>query len=322
MHDECPEFNPGAADFPAPSADDRTFVATNSTVNPMSIRFSVETTRYAGYTDGEGHLLAWQEKVNANVLERYAKVRFATCGIDCANGEECNDLNWVMINGVEVGQVFGGCSSCQESVFDVPIEVVEFPFGRGGSGNPPPSNTNEVEIEFAHGSDCRSGLYATIEIKCMSPVVLIHGNDSDGGFWERQGFTQGLNTCQLEWDNTIHLPEGRRGRNGQILAGLGDGTSIRAVATQWGVDSVHLAAHSKGGLDAREYLGEWYPVLDEREVRVLSLITISTPHDGSVGADLLVTKELQATTAAHVKFQGLPPLAELAMWLGAEYTEA
>lgn len=58
---------------------------------------------------------------------------------------------------------------------------------------------------------------------------------------------------------------------------------VRAVAKSFGVQKVHLVGHSKGGLDSRGYLSEFY---HPEEVRVLSLHTISTPHQGSALADI------------------------------------
>ncbi len=58
---------------------------------------------------------------------------------------------------------------------------------------------------------------------------------------------------------------------------------IRATAQSFGVQKVHLIGHSKGGLDSRGYLARNY---NPDEVKVLSLHTISTPHQGSVLADI------------------------------------
>jgi len=59
------------------------------------------------------------------------------------------------------------------------------------------------------------------------------------------------------------------------------------IAEQFGNDPVHIIAHSMGGLDSRMMIGNGFRGLD-RPGRVLSLTTLSTPHQGSPVADLLV----------------------------------
>jgi hypothetical protein len=64
---------------------------------------------------------------------------------------------------------------------------------------------------------------------------------------------------------------------------------------------VHLVAHSKGGLDTREWLATFYRDYSEHRTKtpyfkVLSLTTLSTPHMGSAGADLLVAAEHAIST--------------------------
>jgi len=49
-----------------------------------------------------------------------------------------------------------------------------------------------------------------------------------------------------------------------------------------------LVAHSKGGLDSRRFLSTHY---NPKQVQVLSLHTLSTPHHGSVHADILVAQK-------------------------------
>ena len=70
-----------------------------------------------------------------------------------------------------------------------------------------------------------------------------------------------------------------------ITAGRWDaellGVFIPALAAEFGAKHAHLVAHSKGGLDVREFLASTIPP----NFGVLSLTTLSTPHHGSVGAD-------------------------------------
>jgi triacylglycerol lipase len=58
------------------------------------------------------------------------------------------------------------------------------------------------------------------------------------------------------------------------------------IAERFGNDPVHIIAHSMGGLDSRVMIGNGFRGLDQPG-RILSLTTLSTPHQGSPVADLL-----------------------------------
>jgi triacylglycerol lipase len=62
-----------------------------------------------------------------------------------------------------------------------------------------------------------------------------------------------------------------------------------AIQAKFNNDPVHLIAHSMGGLDCRMMIGENFNGLGEKG-RVVSLTTLSTPHQGSPVADLLAGK--------------------------------
>jgi len=64
----------------------------------------------------------------------------------------------------------------------------------------------------------------------------------------------------------------------------------KAIQVKFGTEPVHLIGHSMGGLDCRMMIGRNFNGLGE-EGRVLSLTTISTPHQGSPLADLVVGDE-------------------------------
>jgi hypothetical protein len=86
-------------------------------------------------------------------------------------------------------------------------------------------------------------------------------------------------------------------------------TRIPAIAKSLGVSSVHLVAHSKGGLDVREYLALYQPNHD-KEFKVLSYTTLSTPHNGSALADLLVQRDAAVESLAEREFVGFPSFTE------------
>jgi len=66
-------------------------------------------------------------------------------------------------------------------------------------------------------------------------------------------------------------------------------TQVKDRAAQFGVQSIHIVAHSKGGLDARAFLCNQTLYTPGRNgcPKVLSLSTIASPHLGSAAADWL-----------------------------------
>jgi len=71
--------------------------------------------------------------------------------------------------------------------------------------------------------------------------------------------------------------------NGQALAGL-----LAFLRDEYGVRTVHLVAHSDGGLWSRSAISQDAPYAG---LSVLSLTTLGTPHTGSFVADLAIETE-------------------------------
>jgi hypothetical protein len=89
------------------------------------------------------------------------------------------------------------------------------------------------------------------------------------------------------WSNNINLsPEGGILENARQLA-----QSIGLLGDMFGASKCHLIAHSKGGLDTRAFLNNDY---DASWVRVLSLYTLSTPHHGTILADIVASERAAA----------------------------
>jgi hypothetical protein len=142
----------------------------------------------------------------------------------------------------------------------------------------------------------------------MSPIILIHGNNSKGAFFDTHGFTDALRAEHLLYDNSINMETDGRALNAVKLDGL-----IPDIVKSFGVDSVHLVAHSKGGLDVRDYLAHYQPDHDE-QFKALSLNTLSTPHNGSVAADLATGRAHYAQNGSEVVVVGFPTVATWMSW--------
>lgn len=137
----------------------------------------------------------------------------------------------------------------------------------------------------------------------MSPVILIRGNNSDGWFFDRQRFTDALRARYLAYDNSITMATDTRPAHGRLLDNL-----IPPFVRSFGAKNVHIIVHSKGGLDTRDYLANYQPGR-QREFKVLSFTGLSSPHNDSSGADVLVEREGAANnvgTLGRIEFVGFP----------------
>lgn len=207
---------------------------------------------------------------------------------------------------------------------DVDIANVRFPErGVNGAEPTPAINTVEIEIDAARGTGAGVGLWClggidwvALHFRTVSPIILMHGINSNGGFFDRQGFAGLLRFMQWPFDgcenpangceNPISLqpPNETIALNGESLS-----TLIPPIVRTFGVNSVHLIGHSKGGLDLREYLARHQPDFDQ-DFKVLSYTSLSTPHKGSVLADFVTAARAKIFVGASVD-ANLSPLATI-----------
>jgi pimeloyl-ACP methyl ester carboxylesterase len=322
-------YGPTSSPIEPPKVDDRTFVVNEGPdldtgctfVEGGPLLIQVPVTRYAGPTDAGGHLLQAQELVDAGLLSEFAVLTVPAYDVDYhgdAYTEFLPERDRVFFNGSSVKSLYPGNSDFLRgsdevwrlSSFRIPIEHVRFPTARGSSGQPPTPALNEIRIDIdvlnpVEGVWCTTIDWAALSIKAMSPIILIHGNSSDGGFFVRQGFTAGLNAQHLIWDNSITIQDNAPVPDNAIILNGG----IPEIVTSYGVDSAHLVTHSKGGLDARAWLADYYGIHADA-FNVLSLTTMSTPHNGSVLADIAETWKREAKRGG-VAFPGFPAMTAL-----------
>jgi triacylglycerol esterase/lipase EstA (alpha/beta hydrolase family) len=142
----------------------------------------------------------------------------------------------------------------------------------------------------------------TLSFKAMAPIVLVHGwnegrwvwgpkpatsicgvtqkNAMDGG----QNFVQAIIDSRVPFDCTVKIDP-------QISSILGAGQlsdALKPILDSFGARHVNLVAHSKGGLFARKFLQDNALSDPIKEIGVISVTTLDTPHHGSVLADTVV----------------------------------
>jgi Palmitoyl protein thioesterase len=122
-------------------------------------------------------------------------------------------------------------------------------------------------------------LFATDPLAARIPVVLVHGLVDNRSVFSvmrrglrKRGFTQ---ICT--WNYSPLLTDVARG-----AADLG--TRIEQICEQTGHERVHVVGHSLGGLIARFHVQR-----QGGDARVESLVTLGTPHRGSVLAHVMPT---------------------------------
>jgi pimeloyl-ACP methyl ester carboxylesterase len=310
----------------APPSDDRTFVYQSQAgacqCRPDGpIEFNIDVKRYAGMTTGGGQLSMVGALKEHQLIGEYATLLLMCWDVDSSANQPgvLPEMDRVHFNGQIVSSLDPGNSQFlvgaheqwRLNSYRIPIEKVLFPGSPGANGQRPTERHNQVRIEIDVGNTeptwCMKVGWAALQIDVTSPIVLIHGINSFPDFFNIMLPTNHLQSLGLVFDSTILLADlGAPQRANRVTNDAQDidRELIRRV-TQFGVDSVHLVAHSKGGLDARSYLATHQPARDS-VFRVLSLSTLSTPHEGSVLADLIVQYHQNVSTAADVQFAGLP----------------
>lgn len=242
------------------------------------IHYKLDITRVVGgegALDEDGQLENPQEAIANGILSASAKLTLATCDAGYGGGP----LRWrsfadkVTVNGWTVHQksLVSKESGYYKQDFEVPIGFLRFA-GRNKGGQPTPGE-NEIVItpnlsEFETSDDgvmCGPEVRETylqpisLEFDAMSPVIMVHGNGSDGSFFDLKGdqseggfgFTEPFKQQKIPYDNGINFnpPSNFIDANRDELHGM-----VPEIAGEFGAHRVHLVAHSKGGLDSRSYL--------------------------------------------------------------------
>jgi hypothetical protein len=256
-----------------------------------------------------------EELVNNGVVSREATLTLAYYDVDSEANDPASspERDHITFNGVEIGAsgtpefLPGKDKEWTVKEYKIPISLVRFGRKRTEAGLPsgsPLNGYNEVKITVdeanAGSGKERWGMsvaWASIQFSALAPVILVHGNNSCGDFFagdinvpcgsmprmapSTTWFIQAFKDKKIPYDNSINLSidtpaEASINAHGAVLA-----TKIPEIARTFGAKHVHIVAHSKGGLDTREFLTRITP----GSLGVMSLTTLSTPHGGSVAAE-------------------------------------
>jgi triacylglycerol lipase len=268
-----------------------------------SLKIKIPITRIVGETDGSGKLVDPARLIQNGVISKTVKLSVSAWDVDSdGDGLLQPEVDRVFFNGVNIGaRLLGTNEEWSVTDFEIPVDLVRFGRESLFGGSPSPGE-NELEIfldtdngdvyplRWATGVD-----WASLSFKAMSPVVLVHGIGSEGEFFERQGFTRALTERGIPHDNSVSLGSLRISVNAADLA-----NQLPGIVSRYGVDSIHIVAHSKGGLDTRSYLMNYQPG-NEKKFKVLSYTSLSTPHNGSMLANVLVERRRATWVASNLQ---------------------
>jgi hypothetical protein len=323
-----------------PPADDHHFVVNEGAALDGPCRFKaggdlvidIPVTRYAGPTDNNGNLADAVALVQNGYLGEYAQLQICAYDVEWSGRQfgiaeeqdrvKFNDFDRLEGEPFATSFLYGQNEKWQIKTFYVPIAKIKFPTAAGAGGNAPTAVVNTVRITLdeksaAPGKWCTAIDWVALRIQLMSPIALVHGNDEGlegaGGLiftapgtdannpTRGQNYTSHLDAQKLLWSNDVDLtPEKPLSTNGKKLS-----AQLPRLAAQFGVDSIHVVAHSKGGLDTRYFLEHFH---DPKTLKIVSFATLSTPNDGSVLADILVARKSAAVDEAT--FIGFPLYAD------------
>lgn len=211
---------------------------------------------------------------------------------------------------------------------EIDIDKLYFPTQKGVNGAlPTPSAANVISVDLADQctGQCepldgcfycyfrytnQQLAWIKIEFQAAAPLVLVHGLTTSSAIWHQWDITRELDSS----GNVVS--EGFLGRNfipyatvqveriGSIQTNAGRlAERVKNEVRNFGAFRAHLVCHSKGGLDARRFLNQYYdhspdygPPDDKyypypnKRIEILSLHTLGSPHHGSILADLMVRR--------------------------------
>lgn len=253
------------------------------------------------------------------------------CDGDTIDDQLRNEVDRIFLNDEELGTLQGDNLVWVSNSFRVPVGKLKFPSAPGQTA----TNRFRVEIDTANRDvvlssgavGCQVWAVAIdwigVRYEASSPVVMVHGIRSSGAAFAN--FKAGLEAEQVfANDNSIALtdpaapdpiPTGcpDNAYNNTFAANVGQlRTLVPAIARRFGSETLHFVTHSKGGLDTRGFLSgtmaspipiqvgtmSGQPVTQDLKAR--SLVTLNTPHNGSVLAQYGVeARQLSWTQAVR-----------------------
>jgi cysteine-rich repeat protein len=270
--------------FPAPEPGDNIFVVDKSegldtgctfrSEGPLVFEFLVPLKRPN-----------LEELVRRGLIPKVGTLRLPAYDVDFDIGttEYPPERDRVYFNGhlVPTQYLRGENDVWQLNAFEIPVEWIKF---ANASSGEPGVNTIAIEIDVDSPPNeenwCTSIDWAAFTVTIPSPVVLVHGIFSGKETWVGP-WTNELDKLAIPYARTdMGALDSIRSNAKKI----GSATSMLLEDT--GAKKVTVVAHSKGGLDSRDFA--------ERDDRVARILQMGTPNAGSPLADFVQGALLKA----------------------------
>ena len=261
---------------------------------PLVINLEVPATMNPEQLKVDGTLLDPDKLIEKKVIGSTAKISFPIFDIDdkadmSGTGLQ-PEVDKIYFNDELIKTLSGFNNQWVNDSFVVDISKVKF------------NKTNQIKIEIdtANASEiwCMAVDWVSIEFDAAIPYVLAHGISSDASTWDDADASGVLTTMNK---SGVLYSRFSTGANGSVAANAIDlKEQIKEnLLDKVKSDKVHIIAHSKGGLDSQALAK-----LSPPDFEVLSLSTLSTPHLGSVVANLQLLQRLKVD---EYRNQGLDP---------------
>lgn len=256
---------------------------------PLIVRLKVPAPVNKTQLNADGTLKNAAAMVAAKVVGARAKVSFPVFDIDDKAvvpgiAPEVDRLSW---NGTFIKTLAGFNNTWVNDSFEIDISKVKF----ASDENPNVVNELRVDIDTANTEEawCMAIDWVGIEFDAAFPFVLAHGISADRDTWLENDAPGVL--AEMDRSGVVYERFSTANKNGAVTANAVNlKGQIAAFLQKTKAKKVNLIVHSKGGLDSQALA-----VISAPAFEVLSLGTLSTPHRGSVVADLTLLQRAVAS---------------------------
>jgi len=256
---------------------------------PLIVRLKVPSPVNKTQLNADGTLKNPAAMVAAKVVGQRAKVSFPVFDIDDKAvvpgiAPEVDRLSW---NGEFIKTLAGFNNTWVNDSFEIDISKVKF----ASAENPGVVNELRVDIDTANTQEawCMAIDWVGIEFDAAFPFVLAHGIAANRDTWLAADAPGVL--AEMDKAGVLYERFSTANKNGAVTANAADlKGQIAAFLQTVKAKKVNLIVHSKGGLD-----GQALAAISAPAFEVLSLGTLSTPHRGSVVADLTLLQRAVAS---------------------------
>jgi pimeloyl-ACP methyl ester carboxylesterase len=256
---------------------------------PLLIKVVVPATMNSKELNSDGTLKNPGKLIANGVVGATAKIDFPVYDIDsddpyAAYYGYAPEYDEIRFNGELMKTLKGIDNTWTNDSIMIPIGKVKF------KSDVSPNAVNEFRVDIDQQNSvenwCMAVDWVSVEFDAAAPYVLMHGINSDESTWDESdapGVIKALDDKGVLWTRFSTGKNELSNANARDLEG-----KIKAFLQPAKGDKINIIAHSKGGLDAQALAASAPPF------KILSLATLSTPHYGSVAADLSIIQKTKA----------------------------